>query len=67
MAAPLGEVTMPMRRGNVGSARLRAWSKQAFRFQFPLEGFELRLQQAESARLQDLHAELILPARFENA
>ena len=65
MAAPLGEVTIPMRRGNFGRARLRRIEK-SFRFQFSLQRFEFRLEQAEPARLQNLDAELILPARFED-
>ena len=40
--------------------------KKSFCFQFAFERFEFRLQKAEPARLQDLHAELILPARFED-
>jgi hypothetical protein len=40
--------------------------KKSFGFEFSFERFELRLQQTESARLQNLYAQLVLTARFEN-
>ena len=40
--------------------------EQAFGIELAFERFKLRLQQPQSARLQDLYAELVLAARFEN-
>ncbi len=40
--------------------------EKSFRLQFALERFEFCLKQTESARLQDLHAQLILSSRFED-
>ncbi len=66
MAAPLGEVTMPMRFGNFGSGRLRAESKSPSASSLRLSASNFACNKPSSARLQDLHAELILPARFED-
>ena len=66
MAAPLGEVTIPMRLGNFGRARFRAGVEKSFRLQFALERFEFCLKQTKPAGLQDLHAQLVLPSRFED-
>ena len=40
--------------------------EEAFCLEFSLQGFEFRLEQAGAARLQNLDAELVLPARFED-
>ena len=52
IAAPLGEVTMPMRLRKFWQRPFARRIEQAFRFQFSLERFELRLEQSGAARLQ---------------
>ncbi len=66
IAAPLAEVTMPIRRGNFGRTRFRACSKRPSASSFALQRFEFRLEQTDSARLQDLHVKLVLPTRFKD-
>ena len=49
--------------------RQRAFARRlekSFGFELALQRLELRLQQTDAARLQDLHVELVLPARFED-
>ena len=64
MAAPRGEVTMPMRRGKRGSGRLRSAREQAFGGQLLLELLEGQLQRAQSLRFQHLHLQLVFAARL---
>ena len=53
-------------RGKLWERTLARGSEQSFRLQFALERLEFRLQQTRAARLHDLHAELVLAARFKN-
>ena len=62
MAAPLGEVTMPMRRGSAAAARLRAGVEEALGLQPRLQLLERQLQRAEPLRLQHLEDQLVLAA-----
>ena len=66
ITAPVGEVTIPIRRGSRGIARLRAGFKQALRRQFLLELLERELQRAVALRLQRFHQKLVFAARFVN-
>ena len=61
-AAPLGEVTMPIRRGKRGSGTLAALGEEALGAQTRLELLERELERAEPARLQQLDHELVLAA-----
>ena len=64
MAAPRGEVTMPMRRGKRGSGRLRSAREQALGGQLLLELLEGQLQRAEALRLEHFHQQLVFAARL---
>ena len=66
IAAPLGEVTMPMRFGNFGSARLRAESNSPSASSLRFSASNFAWSKPGAARLQDLDAELVLAARFED-
>ena len=63
MAAPVGEVTMPMMRGNGGSGRLRAGVEEALGLEPPLELLEGELERAQALGLEQLDHQLVLPAR----
>ncbi len=66
IAAPLGEVTIPILRGNRGNGPFPLRCEQAFDLEFSFERFESGLEHAEAERLQHLDTELVLSARFEN-
>ena len=62
MAAPRGEVTMPMRRGKRGSGRFRSGANRPFGGQLLLELLEGQLQRAQALRLERLHQQLVFAA-----
>ena len=67
IAAPVGEVITPMRRGTSGSARLRSSGEQALGRQPRLEFVERTLQGAEPGILEMLDQQLIIAARLVQA
>ena len=66
MAAPLGDVTIPMRCGNFGNGRFRSGANNPSASKLALQRFKFRLEQADSARLKNLDPQLIFPLCFEN-
>ena len=61
------------RRSDDSDSARKSWQRafsrrfeQSFGFEFAFERLELCLQHAEAERLNDLNAELVLSARFEN-
>jgi len=59
MAAPRGEVTIPIRRGSA-AADACARGEQALGGQLPLELLERQLQRAHALRLERLHLQLVI-------
>ena len=66
-AAPVGEVTTPMRRGIAGSGRLRAGSNRPSRCELFLQLVELAAQRACAGFLQLLDDQLVVAARLVQA
>ena len=66
MAAPVGDVTRPMRCGYFGSGRFRSGANKSFRRELLLEFLERDLQRADALQLHRAHDELVLPARLIN-
>ena len=67
MAAPVGEVTTPMRRGTAGSGALALRGEQPFRGEPGLELLELALERAFAGFLEMLDDELVFAARLVQA
>jgi hypothetical protein len=63
MAAPRGDVTMPMRRG-IAAAGACAPGEESFGRQFLLELLEGQLQRAQTLRFEQFHQQLVFAARF---
>ena len=64
MAAPRGEVTMPMRRGKRGSGRLRSAAKRPSAASFFLSCSKASCSAPEALRLEQFHQQLVFAARF---
>src|SRR4051794_28430345 len=64
MAAPRGEVTMPMRRGKGGDRALAFGGEETFGGQFLLELFKGELQRAEPLGLDEIDDQLVFAARL---
>ena len=62
MAAPLGEVTTPMRRGSGGSGSLCSAAKQSLEVEFALEFFKGALQGAVTGFLHAFRDQLVVAA-----
>ena len=64
MAAPVGEVTTPMRRGTAGSGALAFGGKQSFGGELRLELLEFAFERAFAGFLEMLDDELVFAARL---
>ena len=64
MAAPVGEVTRPMRCGKRGSGPFSFRGKKPFRAELFLEFFKGGLERADALQFHRQHLQLILAARL---
>ena len=67
IAAPVGEVITPMRRGTAGSARLRSSANRPSAASRALSSLERALQRTEPGILQMFDQQLIVAARLVQA
>ena len=66
IAAPVGDVTRPMRCGYFGSGRFRSGANKPFRRELLLEFLKRDLQRADALQFHRADDELVLPARLIN-
>ncbi len=63
IAAPVGDVTMPITRGYARQRPLAGSVEEPLRLEPPLELLEGELERADALGLEQLHDQLVLPAR----
>ena len=66
-AAPVGDVTTPIRRGKRGSGRLRAGANSPSAASLALEALELALERAQARLFEVFDDELVLAAGLVHA